>query len=46
MCCFIVEPPLDNGFEMDRKANVVVWHSDIVLFMLKDCLLDFEDHPW
>jgi hypothetical protein len=29
MCCFIVEPLLDIGFEMSLEADATVWHSDI-----------------
>jgi hypothetical protein len=36
MCCFIVELPLDVGFEMDLEADVAVWRSDIDPIMLED----------
>jgi len=29
MCYFIVEPPLDIGFEMDLEADAAIWSSDI-----------------
>jgi hypothetical protein len=31
MCCFIVKPPLDSGFEMDLEEDAVDWRSDIDL---------------
>jgi hypothetical protein len=36
MCCFIVELPLDVGFELDLVAVATVWRSDIDLVMVED----------
>lgn len=29
MCSFIVESPLDIGFEIEHEADAAVWRSDI-----------------